>query len=76
MNNDVTTIHADWLDELVSHAVRPDIGAVGAKLLYPDETIQHAGLRVGLPFIAIHPYRAFDRRASGYVTAASIMHRT
>ena len=66
MNNDVTTIHADWLDELVSHAVRPDIGAVGAKLLYPDETIQHAGLRVGLPFIAIHPYRAFDRRASGY----------
>jgi GT2 family glycosyltransferase len=44
LNNDVEVISPDWLGELVGHARRPGVGAVGARLLYPDRTIQHAGL--------------------------------
>jgi GT2 family glycosyltransferase len=44
LNNDISVIHADWLGELVSHALRPEVGAVGAKLLYPDGRVQHAGV--------------------------------
>ena len=47
LNNDTEIIHADWLHEMVSHAVRREVGAVGAKLLYPDDTIQHAGVLIG-----------------------------
>jgi GT2 family glycosyltransferase len=48
LNNDVDVIAPDWLTELVSLATRPDVGAVGPKLLYSDKTIQHAGLVLGL----------------------------
>ncbi|MBR0672664.1 glycosyltransferase family 2 protein [Neoroseomonas soli] len=48
LNNDIEVIEGGWLGELVSHAVRPEIGAVGAKLLYPDGTVQHAGVLLGL----------------------------
>ena len=44
LNNDVEIVSAGWLTELVAQAMRPDVGAVGAKLLYPDGTIQHAGM--------------------------------
>jgi GT2 family glycosyltransferase len=47
LNNDIDVIHADWLREMVSLAVRPDVGAVGAKLIYANETIQHAGVVLG-----------------------------
>ncbi len=47
LNNDTTVIQKDWLRELVVHAIRPEIGAVGAKLLYPSWRIQHAGIRLG-----------------------------
>lgn len=48
LNNDVDVIEAHWLKEMVSHAVRPDVGAVGAKLLYADGRIQHAGVVLGV----------------------------
>lgn len=48
LNNDTEVITPEWLDELVMYAQRPDVGAVGAKLLYPDKTIQHAGVVLGL----------------------------
>jgi GT2 family glycosyltransferase len=48
LNNDVDVIAPDWLTELVSLAIRPDVGAVGPKLLYEDKTIQHAGLVLGI----------------------------
>jgi GT2 family glycosyltransferase len=51
LNNDVEVIQPDWLDELVRWAGRPDVGIVGAKLLYPDRTIQHAGIVFGLGFV-------------------------
>jgi GT2 family glycosyltransferase len=47
LNNDVSMIHADWLDEMVAHAVRPNVGAVGAKLLFPNDRVQHAGVVLG-----------------------------
>src|SRR6185312_4722671 len=47
INNDIDVIHPDWLDEMVSHAIRAEIGAVGAKLYYPDDTVQHGGTIVG-----------------------------
>jgi GT2 family glycosyltransferase len=48
MNNDVAVIGADWLDELVSQAVRPNVGAVGCKLLFPDGRLQHGGIILGV----------------------------
>src|SRR5690606_28146987 len=48
LNNDLEVIHGDWLDEMVSHALRPEIGCVGAKLYYPDDRIQHAGVILGI----------------------------
>ena len=48
LNNDVEPLDPDWLTEMVVHAVRPQIGAVGAMLLYPDGRIQHAGITLGI----------------------------
>lgn len=64
LNNDIEVIESDWLRELVSHAVRPGIGAVGAKLLYPDDTIQHAGVVLGIGWpggVAGHVYHRARR---------------
>ena len=44
LNNDIAVLRPDWLRVLVSHAMQPDVGAAGAKLLYPDGRVQHAGL--------------------------------
>ena len=48
LNNDTEVISVNWLEELLMYAQRGDVGAVGAKLLYPDRTIQHAGVVIGL----------------------------
>lgn len=48
LNNDTQVLHEDWLDEMLGYAQRGDVGAVGARLLYPDGTIQHAGAILGL----------------------------
>lgn len=66
LNNDIEVIHDDWLSEMVSLAIRPEIGCVGAKLLYPDDTIQHAGVILGLGGYAAHSHRGFSRYAPGY----------
>jgi O-antigen biosynthesis protein len=56
LNNDVEAIEPGWLEELIGHAQRPDVGAVGPKLLFPDGTIQHVGIVVGLGGFASHPF--------------------
>lgn len=48
LNNDTEVITPDWMEELLMYALRKDVGAVGAKLYYPDKTIQHAGIVIGL----------------------------
>ncbi|MEM7673753.1 MAG: glycosyltransferase family 2 protein [Verrucomicrobiota bacterium] len=66
LNNDIEVISGDWIEELVRHAVRPEIGCVGAKLYYPDDTIQHAGVIVGIGGVAGHSQKHLDREAYGY----------
>jgi GT2 family glycosyltransferase len=66
VNNDIEVISPGWLTEMVSHALRSGAGAVGAKLYYPDGTIQHAGIVVGLGGLAGHPHAGFPRETPGY----------
>ena len=66
INNDLEVISPDWLTEMVSHARRPEIGAVGAKLYYANDTIQHAGVVVGLGGMAGHGLKFLAREAPGY----------
>jgi glycosyltransferase involved in cell wall biosynthesis len=65
VNNDLEVIHGDWLDEMVSHALRPEIGCVGAKLYYPDDKIQHAGVILGIGGVAAHAWQTHPRGAAG-----------
>jgi GT2 family glycosyltransferase len=66
MNNDIEVINGGWLTELVAHAVRPTIGCVGAKLYYPDDTLQHAGVILGLGGVAGHSHKHYKRSEGGY----------
>ena len=63
VNNDIEVISPDWLTEMVSHALREDIGCVGAMHFYPDDSIQHAGVIVGLDGVAGHAFR-FENKSS------------
>jgi GT2 family glycosyltransferase len=72
LNNDVEVISGEWLSAMVEHAQRPEVGAVGAKLLYPDNRIQHAGVILGLGGVANHAHRLVDGYLdSGYFGLAS-----
>jgi O-antigen biosynthesis protein len=73
LNDDVEPQENGWLEEMVSHAVRPGIGAVGARLLYPDGTVQHAGIVLGLYGIAGHLHRRLPGRARGYFSRAHLV---
>lgn len=66
MNNDITVKTPGWLEEMVSHAVRPSVGAVGAKLLYPDGFIQHGGVILGIRGIAGHSHKHYEGSELGY----------
>nr|VFJ64989.1 MAG: Glycosyltransferase, GT2 family [Candidatus Kentron sp. DK] len=66
VNNDVEVIEPDWLTEMASQALRPDIGCVGAKLLYGDGTVQHGGVILGLGGIAGHSHKKFPGDSPGY----------
>src|SRR5690606_22792957 len=63
----------NWLAEMVSHAIRPDVGAVGARLWYPDETLQHGGVILGLGGrrLAAHSHRLLPRGSTGYFNRAN-----
>jgi len=56
LNNDIEVLAPDWLAAMLEHCTRPEVGAVGAKLLYPDGRIQHAGVTVGKDDIAAHAF--------------------
>lgn len=66
VNNDIEVITPDWLEEMASLALRPDTGAVGAMLYYPDDTIQHAGMLLGIQGVAGHVYVGKPRGYPGY----------
>ena len=65
LNNDTAPLQDEWLTELVVHAQRPEVGAVGASLLYPDGTIQHIGTVLGLNGASDHIYRGMPGDWSG-----------
>jgi GT2 family glycosyltransferase len=66
LNNDIVVLESGWLKSMVRFAVMPQIGAVGAKLLFPDGLIQHAGVVLGFGGIAGHPYRGMPADHPGY----------
>ena len=72
LNNDTAVISPDWLEELVSIASREDVGAVGAMLYYPDDTVQHAGVILGMGGVASHAHRGLPRGAPGYGARATL----
>jgi GT2 family glycosyltransferase len=87
LNNDTELLTPDWLEAMVEQAQRPSIGAVGAMLVYDDDTVQHAGVIVGINGVAGHSHKHLPRTAPGYfqmlkainnysaVTAACLMVR-
>jgi hypothetical protein len=72
LNNDLEVITPDWLEEMVSQAVRPEIGCVGAMLYYPNDTIQHAGVVLGMGGVAGHAFRHFPRGTHGVFNRARL----
>ena len=65
LNNDTEVIDAEWLTIMAEHVQRPEVGAVGARLLYRDETIQHAGVVVGVRGLAKHAFCGFPAESPG-----------
>lgn len=72
LNNDTEVITKGWMKELLSHCQRPEVGMVGAKLYFQDNTIQSAGTIIGMGGMADHAFVNMDRKKSGYMHRASI----
>ncbi len=70
LNNDIEAIEPGWLRELVSHAARLEVGAVGARLWYPDGTLQAGGVILGLGGVAGHAFPHLKRGRGGYFSRA------
>lgn len=64
LNNDVEVVSPDWLEELVGQALRPEVGVVGARLTFPDGTIQHAGVTLGIGGVASHAFYGSPRHTA------------
>ena len=76
LNNDVEILDGAWLARLCGWAQRPDIGAVGARLLYPDSTLQHGGVVIGLHGLAGHFERGGPGARRGYLDRLCVPHET
>jgi GT2 family glycosyltransferase len=73
LNNDIEVMGGDWLDEMVSIALQPGVGAVGAKLLYPDLTVQHGGILLGVGGVAGHSHKHLPATAPGHGGRAQLL---
>lgn len=67
LNNDTEVITSDWLEEMLSHTQRPEVGVVGAKLLFPNRTIQHGGIILGIGGVAGHAFYSLPEGNPGYM---------
>lgn len=76
LNNDTEVISPEWLEAMVEHAMRPEVGAVGARLLYPDGSVQHAGVILGIGGIAGHSHKHLPQDHSGYFNRAKAVQNT
>lgn len=75
LNNDIDVMDPGWLAEMVGHALRPEVGAVGAKLHYADGAIQHAGVVTGVHSVAGHAHKGAGRDEAGYLDALLLTRR-
>ncbi|MDL2237770.1 glycosyltransferase [Christensenellaceae bacterium OttesenSCG-928-K19] len=74
LNNDVSVISPGWLEQMAMHSLRPDVGAVGAKLYYPDDTLQHGGVVLRIGGIAGHSHKFTSRDEVGSFARMKIVH--
>lgn len=72
LNNDVEAIGVDWIQEMLATCQRREVGVVGAKLYYPNDTVQHAGVILGIGGVAGHAFIGLPREYSGYMHKASL----
>jgi glycosyltransferase involved in cell wall biosynthesis len=70
LNDDIEVITPDWLEEMVSFTIKPDVGAVGARLWYPDGTLQHGGVIIGIGGVAGHAHPRLPKGSQGYFSRA------
>lgn len=73
LNDDTSVINGEWLEAMVELAVRPDVGAVGPKLLYPDGRIQHAGVILGLYDNCGHAFKGLEGSTSHYFDFSDVI---
>ena len=69
MNNDIEITQTDWLEEMLAFACQPDIGCVGAQLWYPNNTLQHGGVVLGIGGVASHAHKGIPRATSATLAA-------
>jgi GT2 family glycosyltransferase len=69
LNNDIQAASRGWLQAMLEHSSRDEVGAVGAKLIFPNNTIQHAGTVLGLGGVAGHSHKHFPAESNGYFGA-------
>jgi len=74
MNSDIEVISSNWLEALLEHSQRKEVGAVGGKLYYPNNTIQHAGVVLGIAGFAGHSHRHVPREADGSMNRLVTVH--
>ena len=72
LNNDIEIISPNWIEEMLMFSQQKDIGAVGAKLYYPNNTIQHAGVIIGIGGVAGHSHKYFKKEDNGYFSRLNI----
>jgi len=73
LNDDMEVIHKEWLSEMVCVAAQDRVGVVGAKLWYPDNTLQHGGIILGIKGVAGHAHKHFDKLNQGYLGRANLI---
>lgn len=73
INNDIEVIAPEWLSEMVSIASQPGVGAVGARLWYPNDTLQHGGIILGVGGVAGHSHKGLPRGKHGYFSRAQLI---
>ncbi|MEN8304669.1 MAG: glycosyltransferase, partial [Campylobacterota bacterium] len=73
LNNDIEVISSDWIEAMLEQSQREDVGCVGAKLYYPNDTVQHAGIIIGLGGYAGHSHKMYSRYNPGYFNRLNVV---
>ena len=73
LNNDIEIITPEWIESMLEHSQRDKVGCVGAKLYYPNDTVQHAGIIIGLGGYAGHSHKMYPRDNPGYFNRLNVV---